>query len=186
MNETFLILAAALLLTYGLFSAIAEKSILTPHMVFMLAGVLFSPLGLGLVELKPDTPAVVLLAKVALVIILAADASQADKKVLKKTSGLPVRLLFIGLPLTIVAGAGFTLLVKNESVRKRPRISVRVKGPSCLTQPDGDPDGAGRPVPGWLQARLADPALHGLVRPPRHRIDPLPADAGRRSRCRRI
>lgn len=110
MNETFLILAAALLLIYGLFSARAEKGILTPHMVFMLVGVLFSPLGLGLIDLKPETPGVVLLATVALVIILAADASQANKKVLKKASSLPVRLLFIGLPLTILAGIGIGML----------------------------------------------------------------------------
>lgn len=110
MNETFLILSAALILAYGLISAVAEKSILTPHMVFMLAGVLFSPLGLDLIDLKPNTPSVVLLATVALVIILAADASQADKKVLRKASSLPVRLLFIGLPLTILSGIGIGML----------------------------------------------------------------------------
>jgi NhaP-type Na+/H+ or K+/H+ antiporter len=110
MNETFLILAAGLILVYGLVSAVTEKSILTPHMVFMLVGVLCSPLALNLIDLKMETPAVELLATVALVIILAADASQADKKVLRKASSLPVRLLFIGLPLTILAGIGIGML----------------------------------------------------------------------------
>ena len=110
MTEAFLIVAALLIVTYGLFSGLAERSILTPHMVFVGIGVLVSPLGLGLLDVELNQPSVQLLATVALIIILAADASQADKSVLRKASNLPTRLLFLGLPLTILAGIGIGLL----------------------------------------------------------------------------
>ena len=103
MNET-LVLASVLIFIYGLFSGLAEKSSLTPHMVFTGAGILCSPLGVNLFDAQMNTPAVELLATIALVIILASDASHANRRVLHETRALPLRLLAISLPLTILLG----------------------------------------------------------------------------------
>jgi len=111
MTEQLLVLAAALILAYGLVSGIASRSIFTPHMVFMFAGVLVCPIGLGLIDLQMSAPAMQVLATVALVIILAGDASTTDKKALGNAKSLPLRLLAIGLPLTILLGWALGVLI---------------------------------------------------------------------------
>jgi NhaP-type Na+/H+ or K+/H+ antiporter len=104
-NETVLILAAGLLLVYGTFSQLASRSIVTPPMAFMLVGLLVGSMGLGLIELELDNEAVALLATVALTIIVCSDASQVDRRELRRIRQLPIRLLLVGLPLTMVLGA---------------------------------------------------------------------------------
>jgi len=109
-NETVLILAAALGLVYAAFSRLAATSIVTPPMAFMLVGLLCGPLGLGLIDLELDNEGVALLATVALVIIVCSDASQVDRREIRKIERLPIRLLLIGLPLTMLLGAGIAAL----------------------------------------------------------------------------
>ncbi|MBW1688659.1 MAG: cation:proton antiporter, partial [Deltaproteobacteria bacterium] len=110
MNETVLILAAGLALIYATFSRLAANSIVTPPMAFMLVGLLCGPLGLGLIELELDNEGVALLATVALVIIVCSDASQVDRHEIRKIERLPIRLLLVGLPLTMLLGAGIAAL----------------------------------------------------------------------------
>ena len=110
MNETVLILAAALVLIYATFSRLAATSIVTPPMLFMLVGLLCGPLGLGLIDLELDNKGVALLATVALVIIVCSDASQVDRHEIRKIERLPIRLLLVGLPLTMLLGAGIAAL----------------------------------------------------------------------------
>jgi NhaP-type Na+/H+ or K+/H+ antiporter len=111
MNVDFLILAAALVLVYGAVSGIASRSIVTPPMAFMLTGVLCGPLVFNLFEVPYRAAAVELLATVALVIIVSADASQISFRQFRKSERLPGRLLLIGLPLTMVLGAGIAKLI---------------------------------------------------------------------------
>lgn len=111
MNEEVLILCATLVLFYGAVSKVAENSVVTPPMVFMLVGVLVSPIGLGLLDVASDNAAVELLAEIGLVIILCSDASQVDRTRIAKIKQLPIRLLAIGLPLTMLLGAGLATLV---------------------------------------------------------------------------
>ena len=54
------------------------------------------------------------LAEVTLALVLFTDAAGADMGVLKKTSGLPTRLLLIGLPLTILLGFGLAVLLVDS------------------------------------------------------------------------
>ena len=110
MDVNFLILAAALVLIYGAVSGIASRSIVTPPMAFMLTGVLCGPLVLKLFDIQHQAAAVELLATVALVIIVCSDASQINLREFRKTERLPGRLLLIGLPLTMVLGAGIAKL----------------------------------------------------------------------------
>jgi len=109
-NENFLILAAGLALAYGAVSRVANDSVVTPPMAFMGVGLLFGPLGLDLLDIPIANEAIALLAEVALIIIVCSDASQVDRREIRKVEQLPIRLLFIGLPLTMALGAGIAAL----------------------------------------------------------------------------
>ena len=100
-----LTLTALLILVFGLFSKLAEKSPISAPMFFVGIGILASPLFLGLFELSLDAELTRLLAEVTLIIILFTDASFITLQDLKnQLKGLPVRLLLIGLPLTMALG----------------------------------------------------------------------------------
>jgi NhaP-type Na+/H+ or K+/H+ antiporter len=62
------------------------------------------PDGLGLLDIGFDSEIVRALAEATLVIVLFTDASWIDLKILKRNYDLPLRMLGIGLPLTIVVG----------------------------------------------------------------------------------
>ncbi len=107
-----LIFGALLIFVFGLISRIAERWSLTGPMFFLVVGVLAGPLGLSLFEVAPNAELVKVLAEVTLIVILFVDATLIKHAVLLKSpSRLPARLLLIGLPLTIVFGAGFGALV---------------------------------------------------------------------------
>jgi len=110
MNEEFLVIAASVVLGYGIFSGLFARSVVTPPMAFMLVGLLCGPLGLDVISLELDSKGVALLATVALVIIVCSDASEVDWREVRKIEALPIRLLLIGLPLTMLLGAGIAAL----------------------------------------------------------------------------
>jgi len=72
--------------------------------VFTAFGVLFGPLGLGLLDLQVDAELVGALAELTLALVLFTDASNANLRELKHSFRIPLRLLLIGLPLTILLG----------------------------------------------------------------------------------
>ncbi len=98
------IFAALLIFVYGLFSRLSERSPVSAAMVFVSVGILAGPLGLDLVEIGMKAPAVRVIAEVTLVLVLFIDASTVNLQSLIREKGLPFRLLFIGLPLTMVLG----------------------------------------------------------------------------------
>ncbi len=102
---------ALLLLGYAAFSERLSVSPLSPAILFTAAGVVLGPLVLDAVHVDIDTEAVKLLAEVTLSIALFTDAARIDLKALREQLGLPVRLLGIGLPLTIAAGLGAAAFV---------------------------------------------------------------------------
>lgn len=104
MEHLALLFLALFLLAFGLISKRLESSVLTPPMVFAGFGFLVGPAGLGLLELDLGGEALHLLAEATLVLVLFADASTIDLKILRKSYHLPLRLLGVGLPLTIGAG----------------------------------------------------------------------------------
>ena len=93
-----------------LFSCVAgavEKSRLTGPIVFVVFGFCIGPLGTGLLSLKADAGTLKFLAELTLALVLFIDAASADFKVLRSSSKIPLRLLLIGLPLTLLLGFGF-------------------------------------------------------------------------------
>ncbi len=96
------------------FSAVArrlESSIVTAAIFFTSAGLLAGPV-LGLVDLSIGAGPVKLLAEATLTLVLFADASRISLPALRTEFAVPLRLLAIGLPLTILAGllAGVAVL----------------------------------------------------------------------------
>jgi sodium/hydrogen antiporter len=77
----------------------------TPAMVFVLIGVLIGPQVLDGVDVSPEGGAVRTLAEATLGIVLFSDAARIRLSALRREYGFPLRLLGIGLPLTIALGA---------------------------------------------------------------------------------
>jgi NhaP-type Na+/H+ or K+/H+ antiporter len=99
-----IIFAALLVYVFGLFSKLAERSPITGPMVFVAVGILAGPLGFGWLKVAVNTELVRVLAEITLVLILFIDASLIDLPALIRSRGLPLRLLLIGLPLTMGLG----------------------------------------------------------------------------------
>ncbi|MGH3126312.1 MAG: cation:proton antiporter [Gaiellaceae bacterium] len=100
-----LAIVAAILLGFAAVSARLDGTWLTAPMVFTAAGLFFGAEALGLVDPSATGATVKTLAEATLAVVLFSDASRIDLGALKRTLGIPTRLLGIGLPLTI--GAGF-------------------------------------------------------------------------------
>ena len=104
MQPLDLVTFAAGLFAFALVSRRVEAGVLTPPMVFTLFGLVLGDDGLGLLELPIRSGALDSLAEITLTLILFTDASRIDLTRLGRDHGLPVRMLGIGLPLTIAAG----------------------------------------------------------------------------------
>jgi len=103
--EWELAIVAASLLAVASMSRRLTGSAITPAMVFVLIGVLAGPLVIDAVTQSPSGGAVRTLAEATLTVVLFADASRIKLRALRRDHAIPLRLLGIGLPLTIVLGA---------------------------------------------------------------------------------
>ena len=77
----------------------------TAAMVFVAVGLLVGPEVLGEIDLESSSGTVRTLAEATLALVLFCDASRIDLRLLRRDVGVPLRLLGIGLPLTIALGA---------------------------------------------------------------------------------
>src|SRR5215208_957140 len=97
---------AAVVFVFGLVSHRLEGTVLTAPIVFVAAGVILGPAGLGLVEFG--------LGELALAIVLFTDAAGINLSALRQNEGVPLRLLGIGMPLTIALGTIIAALVLTD------------------------------------------------------------------------
>lgn len=104
MEHLGITLLAVFVFAFGLISKRLQSTSLTAPMIFAAFGVIVGPLGFGLVELDTDSDVLRTLAEATLVLVLFADASVIDLQALRKNLSVPLRLLGIGLPLSIVLG----------------------------------------------------------------------------------
>ena len=95
---------AALVIGYGLFSRSAEKSVITAPMAFVSVGILVTYFSIPLLTEGFGAPAVSIVAEITLMLVLFIDASTINLQRLIRERNLPVRLLGIGLPLTMLLG----------------------------------------------------------------------------------
>ena len=104
MEWSLAIVALALLAVAGLSRRLSGTPV-TPAMVFVAVGVLAGPLVLDEIDVSAAGSTVRTLAEATLALVLFSDAARVDLRKLRRERVLPVRLLALGLPLTIAAGA---------------------------------------------------------------------------------
>ena len=109
-----LAILATVVFAFGLVSRRLEGTVLTSPIVFVAAGFVFGPAVLGLVEFGLDTHTVLLVSEIALSVVLFTDAASINLSVLRQNEGLPLRLLGIGMPLTIALGTASAALVLTD------------------------------------------------------------------------
>lgn len=164
-NLTFAILALGVL-AFGIFSQRFQRGILTPPIAFVALGLLISDLGLGLGPMSEGHEVLHLLAELTLVVILFTDAVRIDLGLLRREHDLPVRLLAVGMPLTLVAGTIVAALLfpgwsiweaallaavlaptdaaLGQAVVSSPKVPVRIR--QTLNVESGLNDGIALPV----------------------------------------
>ncbi|MFT5352949.1 MAG: NhaP-type Na+/H+ or K+/H+ antiporter [Polyangiales bacterium] len=111
MKVLALIVLSGVAIAYALVSKSVRRFPLTGPMLFVGAGMLVSGEALGVLELDVEPSSMHLLAEFTLIFLLFADASKIDVRALRRGLSLPVRLLVIGMPLTILAGVGVGALL---------------------------------------------------------------------------
>ena len=104
MNQEAFAAIAIFILIFGSVSRKLEQSIITPPMAYVVFGLLISPWGLGLIEVNITNEIIRIIAEITLAIVLFTDASRIQPKMLRQEYKLPLRLLGIGLPITIILG----------------------------------------------------------------------------------
>jgi len=106
-----LAIVAFFIFVYSLIAGRVERSIISGPMVFVTAGLLMGPFGLGWFQGDATNEDLRILADLTLALILFIDAANADPSVLKRQFRIPSRMLLLGLPGVIVLGFGFAVLI---------------------------------------------------------------------------
>jgi sodium/hydrogen antiporter len=101
--RTLAILAAAFAV-YGLLAARLDRWSITAPMVFVAIGVVVGSGGLHVTDVERGARAVTLIAELTLGVLLFADASTVRLRDVEEDASIPIRLLALGLPLTLVLG----------------------------------------------------------------------------------
>lgn len=157
---------ALFVLVFGLVSRRLEETPITPPISFVLFGLLIGPAFLGWITLDVEDEIIRLLAEFTLILVLFTDASRINLDSLRREHNLPVRMLAIGLPLTIIAGTLTALVLFNtldiweaaligailaptdaalgQAVVSSPRVPVRIR--QTLNVESGLNDGISLPV----------------------------------------
>ena len=132
-----LLVLAAVVFAFGLVSRRLEGTLLTAPLVFVAAGVVLGPAGFGLAEFALDEHTVLLLGEIALANVLFTDAARTNLRALRQNEALPLRLLGIGMPLTIALGTATAALVFTDLTLWEAAILGTVLAPTdaALGQP---------------------------------------------------
>ena len=101
-----LLALATLLFAWSIVAGRLERFDVTGPIVFVAAGLALCHGPTGFLDVSVETVGVQTVAEITLVLLLFADASRVDPRDLRRRAGLPIRLLAIGLPLTIAFGFG--------------------------------------------------------------------------------
>jgi NhaP-type Na+/H+ or K+/H+ antiporter len=96
----------------SLLSGVIDRSGLPQVGIFLILGVLVGPTGLGIVNLRLDSPALQVIATLALVLVLFSDAIAVDMRDVRQHRGLGALVLGPGtlIPAAIIGAAGHVLL----------------------------------------------------------------------------
>jgi NhaP-type Na+/H+ or K+/H+ antiporter len=104
-------LFAAAILGYAVLSRTFELRSVTPQIVCVAAGLVASVVVTEIPANRPTAEGFRLIGEIALVLCLFTDASRIDIRSVRGTADLPLRLLLLGLPLTIALGVVVGLVI---------------------------------------------------------------------------
>lgn len=96
---------AIVFVAYAVLASRLDRWWITAPMVFVAAGVILGPHALGILPFSLSNEVVLTITELTLGLLLFADASTIRLRDVRGDESLPGRLLFIGLPLTVIAGA---------------------------------------------------------------------------------
>ena len=116
MGGSGLVTIALLVLAYAAVSRRLSTSVVTAAIVFVAGGMLASDEVLGWLDPTIGSDTVRWVAEATLAVVLFSDASRIDLAALRREYVLPLRLLAIGLPLTILAGTLVGVVLLGELV----------------------------------------------------------------------
>lgn len=114
MSIGFLIAITALIFGWSVLSGRMEGLDVTGPIVFVATGLLLCNGPLGILDISVETAAVHHLAEATLAFLLFADASRVNPRNLHRHAGVPIRLLAVGLPLTLALGFGLAAALFTE------------------------------------------------------------------------
>ncbi len=104
LDTAVLAVAAGCVILWSLASARLERLFVTAPIAFLVMGLVVTHGPLAFIHFNPHSSTVRSLAEVTLAVVLFTDASRVNVHELRRDVGLPVRLLAVGLPLTIGFG----------------------------------------------------------------------------------
>jgi NhaP-type Na+/H+ or K+/H+ antiporter len=102
---TGLTVLTVVVIGYTLVASRLDRWWVTAPMVFVAAGTILGPAVLDLLPLPLSTGTILTITELTLAVLLFSDASTVRLRDVEGDATLPARLLFVGLPLTIAAGA---------------------------------------------------------------------------------
>ena len=123
---------AIVVVAYALVAAVLDRRSITAPLVFVTAGVVLGSEGLDVVSFGFEDEVTLGLTELVLALLLFADAATVPLAAVESDAGLPIRLLGIGLPLTIVLGtlaAGSCSPTRGGRSRRWSRRSSRLPTP---------------------------------------------------------
>ncbi len=166
MNNLTIITIALSIMLFGLISGRVRNSAITPPMVFVTLGIVAGQYLLNTVQVPIGNGFIHILAEFTLVLILFTDAARIDLSLLKRQHELPIRMLTLGLPLSIIFGTAAALgLFSNllfweavvlaiilsptdaalgQAVIGKPKVPVRIR--QALNVESGLNDGIALPL----------------------------------------
>lgn len=114
MEYSNLAIIAAFAFSYSLVASRLEKSRFNGALVYVLVGFLCSNQVFGWVDIQIGGEGLKTLAELTLALVLFTDSANTNLVTLRRIEAIPIRLLLIGLPLTIVFGFGIGALFFEE------------------------------------------------------------------------
>jgi NhaP-type Na+/H+ or K+/H+ antiporter len=96
---------AVLVLGYAVVSERVNRSFIAPALIFLLLGMGLGPFGLGVLEAGAGTEGYTVLAQLALTMILFNQAAKLRLNRIRVHGPVTLRLLIVGIPLTVLLGA---------------------------------------------------------------------------------
>ena len=111
MDLVSIALVSGALLAFALVAQRLQGTIFTPPLVFIVIGYLIGQGVLGIAHIDPGHGAIHIIAELTLILVLFSDAARINLTQLRRDHNLPLRMLLIGLPLTMAGGAWVALML---------------------------------------------------------------------------